>query len=78
MAPLTEQLTYYAKGEGAAAALDALAHIAHPSSVPLFKSRLTDKDDFIRRAAAEGLARTGDASELTTLQAGAEYPTCHR
>jgi HEAT repeat protein len=68
---LTEQLKYYGKGEGAWAALDALAHIAHPSSVPLFKARLNDKDEFIRRAAAEGLARTGDASELSTLQAGA-------
>ena len=68
---LTEQLKYYGKGEGAWAALDALAHIAHPSSVPLFKARLNDKDEFIRRAAAEGLARTGDGSELTTLQAGA-------
>jgi len=69
--PLTEQLTYYGKGEGASAALDALARIAHQSSVALFKARLNDKDDSIRQAAAEGLARTGDASELMTLQAGA-------
>ena len=68
---LTEQLKYYGKGEGAWSALDALARIAHPSSVPLFKSRLNDKDEFIRRAAAEGLARTNDASELATLQSGA-------
>jgi HEAT repeat protein len=68
---LTEQFKYYDKGQGAWAALDALARIAHPSSVRLFKSRLNDKDELIRRAAAEGLARTGDASELSTLQAGA-------
>src|SRR5262249_12694186 len=68
---LTEQLTYYGKGEGAWSALDALARIGHPSSVPVFKSRLNDKDEFIRKAAAEGLARAGDSSELTMLQAGA-------
>jgi HEAT repeat protein len=68
---LTEQFTYYAKGEGAWAALDALAHLADPSSIPLFKSRLADKDPFLRRAAAEGLARTGDSSEVSTLEIGA-------
>jgi len=68
---LTEQLKYYGKGEGAWSALDALARIGHPSSVPVFKSRLNDKDEFIRKAAAEGLARAGDSSELTMLQAGA-------
>jgi HEAT repeat protein len=39
---LTEQLNFYGKGEGAWSALDALAHIADPSSVPLFKVRLKD------------------------------------
>ena len=68
---LTEQFTFYGKGEGAWAALDALAHLADPSSVPLFKSRLADKDPFLRRAAAEGLARTGDSSELAALEIGA-------
>ena len=38
------------------------AHLAQPSSVPLFKARLADKDPYIRRAAAEGLGRAGDAS----------------
>jgi HEAT repeat protein len=59
---ITEQLTYYDRGEGAWAALDALAHIAHPSSVPVFKSRLADKDPNLRRSAIEGLARLQDAS----------------
>jgi HEAT repeat protein len=56
---LTEQLSYYGKGQGAWSALDALARIAHPSSLTLFQARLADKDPFLRRAAAEGLARAG-------------------
>jgi len=68
---LTEQLTFYGKGEGAWSALDALAHIADSSSVPLFKVRLTDKDPFLRRAAAEGLGRAQDSSEQSALQVGA-------
>ena len=68
---LTEQFNFYGKGEGAWSALDALARIANPSSVPLFKARLADKDPFLRRAAAEGLARTGDKSEISALQIGA-------
>jgi HEAT repeat protein len=68
---LAEQLKFYGKGEGAWSALDALAHIADPSSVPLFKVRLIDKDPFLRRAAAEGLGRAHDSSELSALQAGA-------
>jgi HEAT repeat protein len=65
---LTEQFKYYGKGEGAWSALDALARIAHQSSVPLFKSRLSDKDEYLRRAAVEGLGRAGDTSEVATIQ----------
>ncbi len=68
---LAEQFKFYGKGEGAWSALDALAHIADPSSVPLFKLRLTDKDPFLRRAAAEGLGRAHDASEQSALEIGA-------
>jgi HEAT repeat protein len=68
---LTEQLNFYQKGEGAWSALDALARLADPSSVPLFKARLADRDAFMRRAAAEGLARAGDTSELPALEIGA-------
>lgn len=67
-APLTEQLAFYKKGEGAWSALDALARIAQPSSAPLFKERLTDKDPNIRRAAAEGLGRLADPSAIGLLQ----------
>jgi HEAT repeat protein len=68
---LTEQYKYYGRGEGARAALDALARIGHESSVPLFKSRLADSDEYLRRAAAEGLGRSGDTSELAALRTGA-------
>ncbi len=72
---LSEQLKFYGKGEGAWSALDALAHLADPASVPLFKSRLADKDPFLRRAAAEGLGRAGDTSELPALEIGAGNDT---
>lgn len=67
---LTEQLEHYRKGEGAWSAIDGLARIAHASSIPVFKSRLADRDEHIRRAAVEGLARakaTGEASTLETV-----------
>ena len=67
---LTQQVEHYKKGEGAWSALDALANIGDPSSVPLFKTRLADRDQFIRRAAAEGLGRAGDSSEIAALEAG--------
>ncbi len=67
---LTEQLAFYKKGEGAWSALDALARLAQPSSIPLFKERLTDKDPKMRRAAAEGLGRAGDASASAEMLSG--------
>ncbi len=72
---LTEQFNFYGKGEGAASALDALARIADPSSVPLFKARLSDKDPALRRASADGLGRTGDQTEISALQMGAGNDT---
>jgi HEAT repeat protein len=68
VAALTEQLAYYKKGEGAWSALDALARIAAPESVQLFKDRLQDKDPYIRRAATEGLGRAGDTASIETLE----------
>jgi HEAT repeat protein len=65
---LSQQLAFYKKGEGAWSALDALAQIGDPASVPLFKERLQDKDPFIRRAAAEGLGRAGDAASAEALE----------
>ena len=65
---LTEQFAYYKKGEGAWSALDALARIASPASIQLFKDRLQDKDAYIRRAATEGLGRAGDTASIETLE----------
>ncbi len=67
---LTDHFNYRPKGQGGWAALDALARIAHPSSVPLFREKLKDKDPFFRRAAAEGLGRTGDKESIEALQSG--------
>ena len=65
---LTEQIAFYKKGEGAWSALDALAQIGAPASVPLFRERLLDRDPFVRRAAAEGLGRARDAESIDTLE----------
>ena len=67
-AALTEQFVFYKKGEGAWPALDALAQIGAPASVPLFKERLQDKDPYIRRAAAEGVGRAGDVASIEALE----------
>ncbi len=66
---LTDTFNYRPKGQNGWAALDALARIAHPSSVPLFREKLTDKDPYLRRAAVEGLARTADKESIDALQA---------
>jgi HEAT repeat protein len=68
---LTEQFAFYKKGEGAWSALDALARIGAPASATLFKERLLDKDQFIRRAAAEGLGRARDVESVDTLEKNA-------
>jgi HEAT repeat protein len=68
---LYDQVIYYGKGEGASAALQALAQIADPSSVSVFVQHLTSKDPLMRRAAAEGLGRTGDMSQVMMLETGA-------
>lgn len=68
---LSEQLVYYKKGEGAWSALEALARIASPASIPLFRERLQDKDPYIRRAAMEGIGRTRDAESADALERAA-------
>jgi HEAT repeat protein len=68
---LSDQLIYYGKGEGAWAALGALARIGHITSVPVFSRYLTHKDPVLRRAAAEGLGRAGDQSQVAVLETGA-------
>jgi HEAT repeat protein len=65
---LTEQFAFYRKGEGAWSALEALARIASPASVPLFKERVQDRDPYLRRAAIEGLGRVGDTASIETIE----------
>lgn len=58
---LTDQFTHYeGKGPRAEAAFDALARIAHASTQPLFTQQLSSSSPYLRRLAAEGLARSGN------------------
>jgi HEAT repeat protein len=65
---LTERFTYHKKGDAAAVTLSALAMIPNASSRDLFRSRLMDGNDSIRRAAAEGLGRLRDRESLPALR----------
>jgi HEAT repeat protein len=65
---LTDLLTYFGRGDSAAAALDALAQIASPASAPLFTAQLAGKTSPLRGIAIEGLARVGDAARLADIQ----------
>ena len=67
---LAEFAAHYRRSPAGLAALAALAKIAHASSVPLFRSALTDRSADVRRLAAEGLGRMADrasAAELETI-----------
>lgn len=66
---LMDLFQYRSKGDLAENALDAIAHIANPSSVPLLVAQLGSKDATLKGLAAEGLARAGDRGKLTALQA---------
>lgn len=66
---LGEVLAYYKQGEMAFGALDTLARIGHPSSIPLFQTALGSKDPNFRRAAVEGLARAGGDEAMAALRA---------
>jgi len=66
---LTERFEYYKHGESAVAALDALARIAHRSSLPLFRSALESTDPEIRVLAIEGIARGGDQAVVREVEA---------
>jgi len=65
---LTDLFQYYGKSDAAEAALDALARIAHPASVPLFAAQLAGKNAARRGIAIEGFARLGDKSKLAEIQ----------
>jgi HEAT repeat protein len=69
---LTDLYTYYGTNQSAEAALDALAHIAHPSSAEVFAAALSGKSTALRVLAIEGLARMGDESKLPAIQAAVD------
>jgi len=65
---LADLFAFYGKSDAAEAALDALAHIAHPASAPVFIAQLSGKSSTRRGIAIEGLGRMGDASQLADIQ----------
>ena len=68
VAALAEQFQYFGKGELAEAALDALAHIAHPASALILLPQLASKDETLKVTAIEGLARIGDANRRPNIE----------
>ena len=68
---LTEQFNFYGKGEGAWSALDALARIGHPSSVPLFKAPARRQGSAPATRGGRRTGSAGDTSELPALEIGA-------
>jgi HEAT repeat protein len=69
---LSDLFAYYGKGDAAEGALDALAHIGHPTSLPLFTAQLASKTASLRMIAIEGMARSGDRAQLPAIQAAVD------
>jgi HEAT repeat protein len=65
---LTDTYGYYKKGPEAIAALDAVARIGHPGSLPVFIAQLGHREAFVRRLAVEGIARTGDKDGFAEME----------
>jgi HEAT repeat protein len=61
---LADQFSFYVRGVAGRSALTALAAIGHSSSVPLFEAQTTSGYPAHRRAAYEGLARSGRAGAI--------------
>jgi HEAT repeat protein len=68
IAALTEQFQYFGRGELAAAALEALARIGHPSSTPIFAAELAKGRDAFKALAIDGLARVGDRARHASIE----------
>ena len=58
---------YYKRDKAGLASLNALARIAHPSSVGQFATAFEVNDEELRRIALEGTARIGDRAALDAL-----------
>jgi HEAT repeat protein len=65
---ITELFEHHQRSKAAAAELEALARIAHPSSFPLFTSSLAEGERSLKLAAIDGLARSGDATQEATIR----------
>ena len=59
---LTDQFKFYVRGAAGRSSISALAAIGHPSTIPLFEAQTTSGYPAHRRAAYEGLARSGGAA----------------
>jgi HEAT repeat protein len=66
---LTKLFQFYGHGESAEGALDALARIADPASIPLFAAQLAARAPALKAIGIEGLARAGDSSRATAIEA---------
>jgi HEAT repeat protein len=66
---LTDLFQFYARGPLAEASLDALAHIGHASSVPLFAAQLAGKPGPLKAIGIEGLARMGIVDQADAISA---------
>jgi HEAT repeat protein len=66
---LTDLFQFYGRNALAEPALDALARIAHDSSLPLLSAQLSGRDSARRGIAIEGLGRIGDRSKRAEIQA---------
>jgi HEAT repeat protein len=64
VAALTDQFKFYVRGIAGRSALTALGAIGHSSSIPLFEAQTTSGYPAHRRAAYEGLARSGRAGAI--------------
>jgi HEAT repeat protein len=69
VAALTQLFQYYKEGELAEAALGGLARIAHPDSTQLFLAQLASRSPAMKAMAVEGLARSGDPSQMVPIEA---------
>jgi HEAT repeat protein len=64
VAALADQFTFYVRGAAGRAAISALGAIGHSSSIPLFEAQTTSGYPAHRKAAYEGLARSGHAAAV--------------
>lgn len=65
---LTDALNHSRDVRVRRAALESIAMLPEPSSRPLYVQYITDKDEKLRAAAAEGFARLGNTADLAIVQ----------